>query len=732
MVGGDIVKLRNREGDMKKIILYSVLFFTVLVFFIGCSSDVVENGVLRLAIDSRISKGIQPISMEVLSYKVMVKDSSGDAFFDAGGSDSYYEISLPVGSYTIVVDALNKDGYVIGTGSSTAKVNAGKAYSVSIHVSEIQGKGKLSLSAYMKSDPGLIATIYKYVSTEESLQFVASKTFNEIPGDSSSYIEYKSEFELDNGFYCFEVKLGDSVVWSDTMRIISNTLTSDSKKLDFEVKGNVAIVNDIVDVPSITFETSIMDDGSLVVKAKVEGMVPNYYKWVVDGVEKESSKEYMDYVEDGWETSDEGMEFVFVVADETGLIWSDKTIVNKRYEGLHGWYYGEMQTEGWRYFFEITEGCINVSFYRGRKIEFNGDYYKAEKLDDGYRLIWKSDMKSDMNNDEYCLWIPKNKNEQAKFYYDWNINDHYHSLLLEKLDSAPNMTKAYIIYDETRHIEADVFRDQKLALDTYGDHDESGENGKCSVCGFDKNNSMFGVWNDLRFVESGFGYINVLRYWPDELMLGNGINAGAEKGFFVQRIEGHPNDNYYNLYYPSEVYDLYLASGGGGDASDAFEWYLRKFYPTVPTYLWGVDVEDVLDVLIGTEYISPNVDENINTSRIVVSKELDEVKDMSISDYSICAYNKNSLELGDGTPIVEEEGFYYSLSGNASIRIYCPERIIEVYERIRGFRCNPYNSFCAYMHIYYPDSKVWSANAMEILEIILTNEFIEPEIEDYI
>jgi len=130
---------------MKKVTLCCVL---VVLFFslIGCSSNVVGNGVVQIAIDSKVSKGIQAIPMEVSTYKVLMKNSSGNVFLDTEGKSCLYEASVPAGSYTIEVEALNENGDVIGSGLESRTILEGKSTTITVVVKEFEGDGTLSIA----------------------------------------------------------------------------------------------------------------------------------------------------------------------------------------------------------------------------------------------------------------------------------------------------------------------------------------------------------------------------------------------------------------------------------------------------------------------------------------------------------------------------------------------------------------------------------------------------------
>ncbi len=117
-----------------------ILFVMALIVLIGCNQDKVSNmGIINIEIDTDLTRGLQAISMETASYDVVVMDSSGANVFSLlKTTQNSCKVSVPVGTYSVVVNAFNKDGDLIGSGSITGEVRIG-SNTFAVSVAELQG-----------------------------------------------------------------------------------------------------------------------------------------------------------------------------------------------------------------------------------------------------------------------------------------------------------------------------------------------------------------------------------------------------------------------------------------------------------------------------------------------------------------------------------------------------------------------------------------------------------------
>ena len=220
------LKIRN----MKRFLLGFILILSVLITFMGCSEENVENeGTLDIQLATSGTKGVAPsVSLDAESYHIVVKNSSSVSVFDETvKTDADLVIALEPGLYNVTVDALNGDGKVIGRGTAEGTVEAGKSTVLSISILEVGGKGTLSINISAKKSSNIE---YEVLSPEISL----------ITSGSLSYKDGKhtAEVELSNGFYVLRIKDSDTgkALKIESFRIVSDcTTTYDSAVLSYVV-----------------------------------------------------------------------------------------------------------------------------------------------------------------------------------------------------------------------------------------------------------------------------------------------------------------------------------------------------------------------------------------------------------------------------------------------------------------------------------------------------------------
>lgn len=117
---------------MRGIRAFVFVLLVVLLFFAGCSLFTpVQLVKLNINIKADVSNGILQIS----KYNVTVKNSSNEIVLSASNShETSYSISVLPETYTILVEALNSNGKVIGSGSETCSIVAGQSNSLSTTV----------------------------------------------------------------------------------------------------------------------------------------------------------------------------------------------------------------------------------------------------------------------------------------------------------------------------------------------------------------------------------------------------------------------------------------------------------------------------------------------------------------------------------------------------------------------------------------------------------------------
>ncbi len=303
---------------MKGIRAFAVLLLAVVVCLTGCNQDnIIEQGTLVIEVDSGMSRGIEAISMETASYNVTVKDASENTVFSSSGkAQTSYTVSVPAGTYTVYVEALNSDGDVIGTGSSVAAVAAGQVNSCSVTVSEAAGNGTFGISITANEGYPLSYSIKNASGTE-------------VKGGSLAYGEgtYYASESLANGFYTFTITRTDTnkVLKYDSVRIISGKATSYSATFRFLSDGSIVIVNEITATPSISISlsaTTLQAGDTLTASATISGISNEACYWVLDGVALSEAKAYED-LEYEITDSDEGEHEIALFVSDGTIVWSE-------------------------------------------------------------------------------------------------------------------------------------------------------------------------------------------------------------------------------------------------------------------------------------------------------------------------------------------------------------------------------------------------------------------------
>lgn len=295
-----------------------VLFAVLLSCFVACSNGSAENGTLKVSISSAVAKGLQAIPMDVVSYNVTVKNSSGQEVSTGSCENSNYTVSVVPGSYSVVVEAVNEDGVVIGEGKASGFVVAGKSTLFSVLVSELEGTGSFSIS--IAADEGL------------SLSYVIEKTNGSYKKTGELvYSDGKYSVSVDdigNGFYKFSLLNGESVFKSDTVRIIRGKSVSYEATYSSVGSGSVLISDTIAKTPSIVLNLradSVRQDRNLGASASISGVDGDYTSyWCLDGspVTEKGSYADLDYPLDEYSVGEHEVSLFVECGD---VVWSQSS-----------------------------------------------------------------------------------------------------------------------------------------------------------------------------------------------------------------------------------------------------------------------------------------------------------------------------------------------------------------------------------------------------------------------
>lgn len=286
--------------NRKQLTLVSVLVTLLVIFsFVSCEgNNVIPVGTLSITVFDSMTRAIEPnISLDVSKYEVSLLSSDGTSIVSKELDKSNPSLSqgnIPIGSYTVKVDAKNKDGVIIGTGSKPCVIEKDKTTEVSVTVSELSGTGNLSvtLTGAVDSNATYTLTVYKPDNTEvDSVEFATVDT------------SFKAEIELDNGFYYFVVtdSEGNTSV-PEAFRIVrGDNLIAEAYIYESLGSFRVTITNSIKPNPtlSLSISDSIIHVGEeFTVNATGMSGESLAYSWYVNGKAVEGSESTLTFTLD--------------------------------------------------------------------------------------------------------------------------------------------------------------------------------------------------------------------------------------------------------------------------------------------------------------------------------------------------------------------------------------------------------------------------------------------------
>ena len=177
----------------RRLILIVVIGFVAFCAFVlaACKSPLspspsTKTGSLRISLTNSVNARtlLPPIDMTVANYAVTGTGPNNATFTLSSTGAPITQDGLAFGSWTIVVDATNSSGQLIGTGAASAQVNTGETTAVTVTVSPIAGTGSLSIGvswpASQVQTPSIAASLIPALGTAQSLPFT-------ITGSSASY-----------------------------------------------------------------------------------------------------------------------------------------------------------------------------------------------------------------------------------------------------------------------------------------------------------------------------------------------------------------------------------------------------------------------------------------------------------------------------------------------------------------------------------------------------------------
>ena len=201
---------------------------TVAFLISACPSPIAipgSGGSLTIQVGNHINSQtlLPPISMTPVSYTVSGSGPGGATFSQTTAGGSVTVNGLAFGSWSIVVNAMNSDGTLIGSGQAAASVHTGQTTTVAISVVPLTGNGTLNLTVSWTASqveiPSILASLTPPSGSATYLSF-------SINGSQATY----SSTTIPAGYQTLTVQLMDNNVAVmgavEVVRIVAGQTTS--------------------------------------------------------------------------------------------------------------------------------------------------------------------------------------------------------------------------------------------------------------------------------------------------------------------------------------------------------------------------------------------------------------------------------------------------------------------------------------------------------------------------
>ncbi len=278
------------HGKIRTISLCLLCFILAIVVSCDGSQQVPasQDGTLTVQILDSQARGVTP-DFEVASYKIKgvmdVDGATGPSFEPVlvDKDQGSYTASVAAGAWTVTVDALTKDGFVVGSGSEKAAVVAGQPTTVAVHITEKEGQGQLNIN--FKDSTGKLGNLSAVVTDAEGNE-VETVTLQK-----NSEGVHVGHCDFGNGFYKVTIKADGNSIMDESVRIYAGITTQYSVTYDGD-GFTVNIVDEIIKTPSVILTAdsgTVASNGTLNAQVTVEGLSEYSVSWTLDAKEIESS-----------------------------------------------------------------------------------------------------------------------------------------------------------------------------------------------------------------------------------------------------------------------------------------------------------------------------------------------------------------------------------------------------------------------------------------------------------
>ncbi|MCK4907106.1 MAG: hypothetical protein KAS64_06130 [Spirochaetes bacterium] len=380
----------------------------LIIVFSSCGNNIIDpnlktKGSLTLVFGfNTLSKTIVPdADMNIVSYDIQGNGPGGSTFSLLNITGNNVSINdLVIGSWTVVVYGKNAAGTTIGSGSSTAIVQADHSTPVSIIINPLNGNGTLSITISWDKeipDPNMTATLTKIGGTPAQINNFTYSI------NSFSYINSA----VAPGYYTLQMQFGSgtNILWGATpvIRIITGLTTSVDLNTEIMENGlSINISNDLQNPIEVNINggQDFLTCGTDMSLTAVPELPVDTFAWYLNGTL--ISGEIGNSLITG-STLNTGVHRIDVIVTKGSVLSSTNIMFTvtedtsgdaEKIAKVYGWLTNIQLANG---LLETTEGSNFVSLYDNciAAIVFTvkGDYSRAEAIFDFFDARLETEMK---------------------------------------------------------------------------------------------------------------------------------------------------------------------------------------------------------------------------------------------------------------------------------------------------------------------------------------------------
>lgn len=298
-----------------------LLVSLVAIAFVGCEMSVTDEvtGTLTISLQDEVnSRSIEPIlAMDVATFRISgtraeSSDSVGPVEILAESTDDYTFENVPIGLWTITIEAFNDDSTPakIGQGTNTIQVLGGVTNNVTVNVLPLDGTGDFAYTIDWSNNAIANPQIDAFLTIDTTSSEVAIAP-QDIYIDTTGKTMTITVDDLPEGYYDFRyvIKNGTTALGGDfhTVRILAGQESTGSVIMPALPADMAVLVNDLCTpfTVEITSIDTVMEKVSLQTFTVAPVEDTSSYQWYLDGekITDATGAEYDVYSEelrDGW------------------------------------------------------------------------------------------------------------------------------------------------------------------------------------------------------------------------------------------------------------------------------------------------------------------------------------------------------------------------------------------------------------------------------------------------